>query len=144
MRPSTDVYLLQQALLTSTRGTCCRRKVGCILVNEMNHVIGTGYNGPPRGMDHCTNEDMCPGGKFPSGEGLDKCQAVHAEANALLQCHDIWQIKTAYVTASPCIHCVKLFMNTSCTRIVFVEEYSHTEAGDMWTGVGRIWELIKN
>jgi len=143
MRPDITTYFLQMAMLTSTRATCCRRQVGCILVNERNHVIGTGYNGTPAGTRNCTDDDPCPGGVFQSGEGLDKCRAVHAEANALLQCKDVWEIKTAYTTVSPCIHCVKLLMNTSCETIVFSEEYPHVEAMEMWESSGGIWILIK-
>ena len=31
----------------------------------------------------------CPGASFPSGEGLDSCDAIHAEINAGLQCHAV-------------------------------------------------------
>jgi hypothetical protein len=40
---------------------------------------------------------------LPSGTGLDVCEAIHAEQNALLQCKDVEQIDTAYVTAMPCM-----------------------------------------
>lgn len=73
---------------------------------------------------------------------LDGCQAIHAEQNALLQCRDVYAIHTAYVTASPCMTCVKLLLNTSCERIVYVEEYPHSAARDLWTGAGRSWEQL--
>lgn len=83
--------------------------------------------------------NSCPGAGLPSGQGLDKCQALHGEQNALLQCRDVYQIDTAYVTASPCITCTKLFLNTSCRRIVFLEEYPHSDAKDLWVASGRDW-----
>ena len=45
-------------------------------------VIGIGYNGPARGVAHC---DPCLRAEYGHGEGYDKCIAVHAEANAIVQ-----------------------------------------------------------
>ncbi len=77
--------------------------------------------------------------------GLEQCEAIHAEANALLQCRDVEDIKTAYVTASPCIHCTKLLMNTGCMRIVFSERYpGHEVCEKLWTESNpmRTWEVF--
>lgn len=74
----------------------------------------------------------CAGAQSPSGTNLDGCQAIHAEQNALLQCKDIYDIHTCYTTASPCVTCVKLLMNTSCQRIVFAEEYPQPAAKELW------------
>ena len=132
MRPDQDEYFVNMLQLVGTRSTCARRQVGCILVNEKNHIVATGYNGVPSGFPHCT-DIPCPGASAPSGEGLDLCLAIHAEQNALLQCGDVYSIKTAYVTAFPCIHCLKLLMNTSCERIVFLEDYPGMENSvDLW------------
>ena len=54
--------------------------------------------------------------------------ATHAEQNALLQCHDVMDIDTIYITCSPCMTCAKLIANTSCKKIVYSEEYKDTEA----------------
>jgi deoxycytidylate deaminase len=54
----------------------------------------------------------------------------------------MYAIHTAYVTASPCMTCCKLLLNTSCQRIVYVEEYPHSAAKDLWTGTGRSWEQL--
>jgi dCMP deaminase len=126
------------------------------LLNARGHVLSTGYNGVAAGLPHCNEElvndlefdakpvvlqlHACSGAKAPSGTNLDGCQAIHAEQNALLQCRDMYAIHTAYVTASPCMTCIKLLLNTSCQRIVFVEEYPHSAAKDLWTGTGRAWE----
>ena len=83
--------------------------------------------------------NACHGANAPSGQSLDTCQAIHAEQNALLQCRDVYAIHTAYVTASPCITCCKLLLNTSCERIVFFETYPHPEARTLWEGAGRSW-----
>lgn len=128
------------AVLASSRATCSRRAVGCVLTNGLNHVIATGYNGVPRGMAHCGVE-ICPGLKAESGQSLDGCMATHAEQNALLQCRNVDEIHTAYVTAQPCITCMKLLMNTSCERIVYLTSYPHPLAVKMWTNAGK--EIFK-
>lgn len=139
-RISKDEYFTKMATLVAERGTCVRRKVGCVLVNKRGHVIATGYNGNAAGSIHCIDKP-CPGAESPSGHGLETCQAIHAEANALLQCKDVYDIDTAYVTASPCVHCTKLLMNTSCERIVFLEYYPHHDAKWLWLEKPeRLWE----
>lgn len=148
MRPSRDEWAMKMALMTAQRTTCCRRAVGCVLLNARGHVLATGYNGVAAGLPHCNHRHgdefphACSGAKAPSGTNLDGCQAIHAEQNALLQCKDIYQIHTAYVTASPCMTCVKLLLNTSCERIVYVDEYPRNEAGKLWTSAGRSWEQL--
>ena len=82
----------------------------------------------------------CPGAFAESGKRINECYAIHAEQNALLKCKDVYSIDTCYTTTSPCITCIKLLMNTSCKRIVFLEEYSNIDARDLWLSMGRIWE----
>lgn len=148
MRPSRDEWALRMAFLVSQRSTCVRRSVGCVLVNARGHILATGYNGVAAGLVHCNDHDpfhetgfpyACSGAWSPSGTNLDGCQAIHAEQNALLQCKDVYDIESAFVTVSPCMTCVKLLMNTSCKRIVFAEEYSHKNAELLWVGAGRHW-----
>ena len=154
-RLTRDEWAMQLAQLTAKRSTCCRRAVGCVLLNEKGHVIATGYNGVAAGLPHCnekrsdlvetfdpqadTYPNACAGANAPSGQNLDACQAIHAEQNAMLQCKNVYEIHTAYVTASPCITCTKLLLNTSCERIVFVEEYPHGHTKDLWESARREW-----
>lgn len=147
MRISRDQWAIELVRVTAQRATCKRRAVGCVLTDEHGHVLSTGYNGVAAGMPHCNDEVLgtfphaCKGAGLPSGTGLDCCQAIHAEQNALLQCSNIYAIDTAYVSASPCATCAKLLMNTSCKRVVFIEEYPGSEeVKDMWLKSGRKWE----
>ena len=139
-RPSKDEWLLAMAALTARRATCARRSVGCVLADARGHILSTGYNGRPRGFDHCSEGAPCPGADAPSGTRLDECEAVHAEANALLQCPDVEAIDACYVTVSPCVWCVKLLLNTSCRRIVAASPYAHdAQSQDLWRRGGRTW-----
>lgn len=158
MRPTRDQWAMDVAKLTACRSTCCRRNVGCVILNARGHVLATGYNGVAAGLPHCnevrpgsdavqiaeaepwTFPNACEGYKAPSGTNLDGCEAIHAEQNALLQCKSIYEIDTIYVTASPCVTCTKLLLNTSCRRVVYLEEYPHSHAKDMWIKAGREWD----
>ena len=140
-RPPADFYFLRMAKLVSERGTCIRRKVGCVFVNKKNHIIATGYNGNPSGFNHCIDYP-CAGSKSKSGEDLDKCEAIHAEQNALLQCKDVYDIDRVYTTLEPCIHCVKLLLNTSANQIIFGEKYVHEKARELWEKSQRNYTYI--
>lgn len=137
-RPTKEETGLEVALAWSRRATCPRRHVGCLLVDSSNRTLSTGYNGPPSGSPHCT-EHPCPGAGLPSGSGLSLCEAIHAEANALLYCPDVRLIDTCYCTTAPCLDCVKLLLGTGCRRIVFAQPYVHSEAEWRWQAAGRFW-----
>ena len=115
-RLDVDTYFLQMAKLVGERSTCRRRKVGCVLVDSEKHVVATGYNGVPTNFPHCLDVP-CEGASAPSGEALEKCLAVHAETNALLQLRSNDTL-TAYLTVTPCITCAKMIANSHIRRIV--------------------------
>jgi len=144
-RLNIDDYFLSMASLASLRGTCRRRKVGCILVDKHKNVMSTGYNGVPRDHTHCLLSP-CPGANHKSGEGLDLCYAIHAEQNALLQCKDVENISICYTTTAPCVTCTKLLLNTGCRKIVILEDYAHSiESKRIWTKFSNnTWELVDN
>ena len=154
-RLSRDHWAMGLAMVTARRSTCLRRSVGCVLLNRRGQVIATGFNGVAKGLPHC-NEGIgvvsvtpyyphaCPGATSPSGTNLDGCGAIHAEQNAIMQCGDVEAIDTAYVTASPCLTCTKLLMNTGCRHIRYLEEYPHSSAATMWLAVpGNTWEQVE-
>ena len=163
MRPTKDLWALELAQVTAKRATCLRRAVGCVLLNARGHVLATGYNGVAAGLPHCNEATgfkpnpqpepgelgvvktygyACAGATAPSGERLDACEAIHAECNALLQCRDVYSIHTCYVTASPCVTCVKLLLNTGCQRVVYLEAYPQPAAQELWLKAGREWILL--
>lgn len=149
MRPSREEWAMQLAVITAQRATCCRRQVGCVLLNQRGHVMATGYNGVASKQLHCNDcvggeyPHACQGAWLPSGIGLDSCQAIHAEQNALLQCSNVYEIRSCFVTLSPCITCCKLLLNTSCQEIYFLEEYIDTSARCLWEAAGRAWTKLE-
>ena len=81
-----DAYL-NCAETFAYRSTCLKRKYGAVLVKD-DAVISTGYNGSPRGFENCCDLGECPRIRrnLHQGEGYGICRAIHAEANALLNC----------------------------------------------------------
>lgn len=149
-RPTSDEYFMAAAELVASRSTCLRRSVGCVLTNKRKHILSTGYNGVACGRPHCNEHDpfhetgypnACAGANAASGTKLEACEAIHAEQNALLQCRDVYDVDTCYVTVSPCIHCIKLLMNTGCTRVVTWQVYDVT-ARNRWEDAGNEFALV--
>ena len=81
-----DTYL-NCAEVFAYRSTCLKRKYGAVIVKD-DVIVSTGYNGAPRGMENCCDTGYCPRIELNmhQGEGYGICRAIHAEANALLNC----------------------------------------------------------
>jgi dCMP deaminase len=110
--------------------TCQRRQVGCLAIDEHDHIIATGYNGVPAGVPHCIDK-LCAGADYPTGEALEICSATHAEQNMLMQCSDVMKIKAIFTTTYPCDHCIKMISNTSCQKIYYAHAYASKQP---WSG----------
>lgn len=136
-----DRVWLRVAFDIAELGTCARRKVGCVFLDAKGRVLATGYNGTAPGEEHCITSP-CGGAHCKSGEGLDLCEAIHAEQNALAQCKFPDEVDTVYCTDSPCTHCAKQLAVTSARRVVFGREYPHSKSEKYWKGLGRSWEHL--
>ena len=125
-RPSFDEYFMQIAKVVATRSTCTRRHVGAVIVKD-NHILSTGYNGPPKGAKHC-EETGCIREELniPRGERHELCRGLHAEQNAIIQAAVFGvSIKggTIYTTNFPCSVCAKMIVNAELKEVVFMEDY---------------------
>ena len=118
IRPSKDEYFMLIAKLVSLRATCPRLRVGAVAVKD-GYILATGYNGAPRGMDHCIDvgciivDDHCH-------------RAVHAEQNVIAMAARkgiSLEGATLYVTHFPCDTCFKLVINAGIKEIVYEEMY---------------------
>ncbi len=88
-RPNWDIYFMLQAEVAKLRSNCITRHVGAVIVKD-NRQIATGYNGTPSGIKNCFEGgcDRCIArirGDIKSGESLDRCLCMHAEANAIMR-----------------------------------------------------------
>jgi len=140
MRPTLDRTFMDVALTFAKRSTCCRRAVGAVIVDEKNYVLSTGYNGQPSGFVHCS-EQQCMGAGLPSGQGLDSCEAIHAEQNAIARLKEPFAARTIYCTTAPCISCTKLLLATGIRHVVFESDYP-TSGKELWQKAGREWYQI--
>jgi deoxycytidylate deaminase len=52
VRPSWEQYFMRMARHVATRGTCDRKRVGCVITIG-KRVVATGYNGSLPGTPHC-------------------------------------------------------------------------------------------
>ena len=130
-RLTWDQYFLTITRQVAERSTCQRAKVGAVIVRERN-ILTTGYNGAPAGLPHCTEVGcLVYESKTPNGEIEENCyRTIHAEINAIAQAaKNGTNISGAdiYVTHTPCIHCLKVLINTGIRRIFYEKAYKlHT------------------
>lgn len=117
-RPSWDSYFMKIAEDVALRSTCNRAQVGAVMVRE-KHIISTGYNGSPAGLEHC--DDV--GHLMVDGHCV---RTVHAEVNAIIQAA-VFGLATrdavCYVTHFPCLHCTKMLINARISRLVYYNAY---------------------
>jgi dCMP deaminase len=109
-----DEKYMQMAAVWATNSYCKRRQVGALVVKD-KRIISDGYNGTPSGFDNICEENNV---SFP--------YVLHAEANAitkLARSHNNSDGSTLYVTASPCIECAKLIIQSGIKRVVYGEQY---------------------
>jgi len=135
MRIGWDEYFMSMAELASKRSSCLRRNVGAVIVKD-NQILATGYNGAPKGIPNCCDLNECLRQKMhiPSGERHELCRAVHAENNAITQCAVngvSCKGGTIYITASPCIMCLKQIINAGILKIVALETYPDKMSEEM-------------
>lgn len=104
--------------MVATRATCDRRHVGAVIVKD-KIIISTGYNGAPRGLAHCDDEDH----EMSDGHCI---RTVHAEANAIIQAARkgaAIEDGVIYLTTSPCYDCFKMIVNSGIVRVVYKDFY---------------------
>lgn len=145
-----DKYFHELCIAAGRNTVCMSRKIGAVLVRDKS-VISTGYNGPPRGVPHCSerylvdpeiraymeskgiNPDAtdfhkkCPRQAmgFKSGQGLQWCVAGHAERNALINAARegiSTRDATLYMDCGvPCAPCLVEIINAGIKEIVITE-----------------------
>lgn len=114
-----DIRYLKMARIWAENSYCVRRRVGALIVKD-KMIISDGYNGTPQGFENiCEQED-----------GKTKPYVLHAEANAITKVAKSSNSSlgaTLYVTASPCIECAKLIIQSGIVRVVYCDAYHSTD-----------------
>ena len=110
-----DQRYLEMARIWAKNSYCQRRQVGALVVKQ-GMIISDGYNGTPSGFENVCEDET----------GVTKPYVLHAEANAitkLARSNNNSEGATIYITASPCIECAKLIIQSGITRVVYGEKY---------------------
>lgn len=128
MRIGINEYYMNIAVQVSLRSTCIRRKVGAVIVKD-NEILGSGYNGSPKGLPNCCDDPTrCyrTQHNIPSGQKLELCYAQHAEINAMFNAlcsnrdlHDA----SIFVTTFPCSNCAKAIIQSGIKNIYYLDTY---------------------
>ena len=122
-----DLRYLRMARIWAENSYCKRRQVGALVVKD-KMIISDGYNGTPSGF-----ENVC------EDNNVTKPYVLHAEANAitkLARSSNNSEGSTLYVTASPCIECSKLIIQSGIKRVVYAEKYRLTDGIDLLERAG--------
>lgn len=142
-----DEYFFGVAKAVSLNSKCLSRQIGGVLVQDKS-IIGTGYNGPPRGLPDCgirhkldidlwakykavdpffdqtVTTTKCPRQLlgYGSGEGLEWCISGHSERNCLINSARngiATKGSTMYLTCNiPCSPCLVELINAGVTEVV--------------------------
>ena len=122
-----DSRYIEMAEIWAKNSYCKRRQVGALLVKD-NMIISDGYNGTPSGFENVCEEN-----------GVTKPYVLHAEANAIskvAKSGNNAEGSTLYVTASPCMECAKLIIQSGIRRVVYRDEYRLTDGIDLLRRAG--------
>ena len=123
-----DKRYLRMARIWAENSYCQRRQVGAILVKDQM-IISDGFNGTPSGFENVCEDEI----------GVTKPYVLHAEANAIskvARSNNSSDGSTLYVTASPCMECAKLIIQSGISRVVFNELYRITDGIDLLKRAG--------
>ena len=115
-RPDFDTYFMSMSYLASSRSTCDRLHVGCLVVKD-KHVIATGYNGNIAGLPH---DSLI----IDNHEQL----TIHAEMNAICYSNlngTSLKDSTVYITHFPCLKCTQLLLTCKISKIFYHEDYKN-------------------
>lgn len=137
------------AQVWARRSTCSRNHVGVVIASPDYRIIGTGFNGAPKGMSHCNHRCTCRGGpretKMTFGhEGgcpyITPCKiAVHGEANAIaFAARNGIALAGAklFSTLEPCYPCSQLIINSGVVEVYYLESYRSHEGLDLLRTAG--------
>lgn len=126
--PSWDDYFMQLAYTVATRSRDPNTQVGAVIVDVYNHIIATGYNGFLPGVSESEELWQRPH-KY--------VRVIHAETNAIAHAAKKGHATDGciiYVTAMPCINCMKLIAACGIAKVVtdkvldgWDEDYIHTQ-----------------
>jgi len=126
-------YFMDIAEMVSRRGTCDRKRVGCVMVKD-RRILATGYNGSMSGAEHCDDA----GHMMEEGHCI---RTVHAETNAIAACarHGIsCDGASIYINTLPCWICFKILVNSGIKHIYYRDDYPASNKDKVFDHAARV------
>ena len=123
-----DQRYMEMASVWAKNSYCKRLQVGALIVKD-KMIISDGYNGTPSGFENICEDES----------GATKPYVLHAVANAITKVAKSGNSSegaTLYVTASPCLECSKLIIQSGIRRVVYRDEYRLTDGIDLLRRAG--------
>lgn len=129
-----DTAFLTIAIAMSYRCKDPRTQNGAVIIDHLNRIISTGYNGFPRG---------CSDDKFPWTSPDKYDYVIHAEANAILNAHkDLTGCKMYLYSERgyyPCSGCATMIVQSGIKEVVMAFATKDEES----VGGKYMWEPTK-
>lgn len=136
-KPTWDAYFLSIVFLAAMRSPDQETKQGCVIVDwNTKVVLGTGYNGHPRGTVAYAERELLAPAYFATPLGIAGAKAsgltvkeaptkrpgkypfmVHADLNAALNCRGTSDHAVCYLPMPPCEVCLGTLANLPTIRI---------------------------
>lgn len=114
---SWDEYFLTISFVVGLRSKDPNTQVGCILVDDSNRIISTGYNGLAEGL----KDDNYNWTRDVNSAENKYLFVIHAEQNALLNClkqkNEV--PSKLYVSIFPCSQCTKLIIQSKIKELYY-------------------------
>lgn len=91
-------------------------KVGAVIIDKNNRIVGLGYNGFPKGIEDSDRELL--------DKELKHQMVIHAEINAILNSNKSVKGCTMYTTFFPCPKCASIIIQSGIECIVSIVNHS--------------------
>jgi len=168
-KPRKDEVYMNMAYAMAVKSNCICRQVGAVIAGEDGYVVGAGWNDVACGEISCglrevydktqkihkplfkkvgkrikklREQDCFCFKDVISKNGqhqLDKCLALHAEENAIIQGSRIGgpgiRGSTIYTTAEPCTLCAKKIKQVGIQKVVYTDPYPKSEPEIFMNGI---------
>lgn len=149
-RPDWDHYFMNVAEQIKMRCSCLSPKKGALVAKD-KMILSTGYNGSPKGIEHCTDGgcERCKArhlGKIKSGDYSLPCICCHAEENAIVQAaYNGTSTNGAilYTTFTPCTSCAKIIINAGIKEVVAKITYPDDVGTKLLEKAGVVLRVLK-
>lgn len=148
-RPSWDEYFFHICDVVAERSHDKNTKLGCVIVDSNNHIISTGFNGLPPGVDDefwptdrseeiavikyktdgsidfiVKGDEFRPDDSFDCLGQVDKYSVmIHAELNALLHAKCDLTGCRLYIPFIPCTNCALAIISSGIKKVVVQDKF---------------------